>query len=88
MWIEPTYCPDCHEPESICQCSEPVAQPSYADLAARLAEAERLLRAGVENAEDFAGSDRGFPLEEWATQARHYFDLRATGSASVSQGEK
>jgi hypothetical protein len=42
-YTEPTFCTDCHEPTSLCQCGEPVARPSYSELAARLAEAERML---------------------------------------------
>lgn len=29
-----------------------------------------LLREGVDNAEDFIGNDRGFPLQEWVERAR------------------
>jgi hypothetical protein len=42
-YTEPTFCTDCHEPTSLCQCSEPVAQPSYAELKGRLDAAEQLL---------------------------------------------
>jgi len=34
--------------------------------------AVELLLAGVENAEDFIGEDRGFPLAEWCQRAREF----------------
>jgi hypothetical protein len=40
-YTEPTFCADCHEPTSLCQCGDPIARPDYDALAARLAEAER-----------------------------------------------
>jgi hypothetical protein len=44
-YTEPTFCPDCHEPTSLCQCAEPIAQPSYdaltAENAALRKDAER-----------------------------------------------
>ena len=38
-YTEPSYCPDCHDPISLCCCNEPIAQPSASDMKA---EIERL----------------------------------------------
>jgi hypothetical protein len=71
-YTEPTFCTDCHEPTSLCQCGEPVARPSYSELAARLAEAGREIARLLEITDTC----------EWCGP-----DARATDSASVTVSE-
>jgi hypothetical protein len=48
-YTAPEFCSDCHEPTTLCQCADPISQPSYSDLAARLAEAEQVVQVVREN---------------------------------------
>ena len=57
----------------------------YDALAARLAEAEALLREGADNAEDFIGTDRGFPLADWLAKCRAF--LTADSAAADRESD-
>jgi hypothetical protein len=67
----------------LCQCAEPIAQPSYEELAARLAEAERdAARYRTRRAEFSLAFNERPDMYDRETDA--LMRLRATDSASVS----